>query len=240
MRIAICDDEPLALAEYQRRLTAIFEEKEIAAHIMPFQRVPELLFALEDQDSEIDLLFLDINMPEKNGIQVAHWIREQNLDCEIVFLTVSREHLLQAFDVQAFHYVIKDVTPEAKLAEICVRAAQRIIERKREVITVTCAGERRVIPIRTIRYFEVQNYIIIVHYDEESFEFYSTLGKIENSLTGRGFVRTHRSYLVNLAHIHRVMRQELELSNGEKVPVGRKYLEDVRALVQQPQKEAVK
>ena len=232
MKVAICDDNLKCLEEYREKLTVIFEKNKIAATITPFQTCKELMFAMEGENTKVDVIFLDINMPFMDGMELAQWIRLREIGCEIIFLTVSQEHMLQAFDVAAFHYVIKDVTGMEKLDEICQRVAVKIGKQKQEFINVSCAGESRRISVRDIMYFEVQNYIIIVHYNDEKFEFYSTLGKLENTLGGYGFVRTHRSYLVNLNHVHAVMRQELELENGEKVPVGRKYTEDIRKLVQ--------
>ena len=233
MKVAICDDNLKCLDEYRGKLTAIFEENKIAATVMSYQTCKELMFAMEGDSTKADVIFLDINMPFMNGMEVAHWLRVREISCEIVFLTVSQTHMLDAFDVSAFHYVIKDVTPPEKLEEICVRAAGKVGKQKQEFITVACAGESRRISIRDILYFEVQNYIIIVHYGDEKFEFYSTLGKLENTLGGHGFVRTHRSYLVNLDHIHALMRQELELENGSKIPVGRKYAEEIKKMLQE-------
>lgn len=234
LRLAICDDEPDCLRQYRGLLERVFEDNGISVLISLFSNCKELMFAMEDDAESIDLVFLDINMPEMNGIEMARWIRDKQFHCEIVFLTVSQEHMLQAFDVGAFHYIVKDVTPKKKMEEICIKAANAVSRSKSEVITVSCAGESRVIQVQDILYFEVRNYIIIVHYSgSESFEFYSTLGKIENNLTGRGFVRSHRSFLVNTRHIQSILRQELKLSNGATIPVGRKYSEELRRHVQQ-------
>ena len=69
-----------------------------------------------------------------------------------------------------------------------------------------------------------------VYYDNTSFEFYSTFGKIENMLYDHGFLRTHRSYIVSVDKIARINigMKEIELSNGEKVPIGRVYLKAVK------------
>ena len=232
MRIAICDDEKQALTKYREVLTNILIKHKIAAKIDLFSNADSLLFALGDSDNPIDIVFLDINMPIINGVELAHLIREKCIPCEIIFLTVSQEHMLNAFDVGAFHYIVKDITPPEKLEEICVQVAEKVSNEKQEVISVSCAGENKIILIQDILYFEVKNYIIIVHYGNTSFEFYSTMGKIENNLIRHGFARIHRSYLVNLSHVRSVVRQELELSDGTIIPIGRKYLSDLREQMQ--------
>lgn len=238
MKVAICDDNAEFLREYKRVLATIIEKHDIPAEIELFQHGRELMFAMEDEENPVDLVFLDIGMPEIDGIELAHWIRKKGINCEIIFLTASQSHMLNAFDVGAFHYIVKNQTSPEKLESICMRAFDKIGKSMAEVITVSCAGETRRIPLQEIRYFEVQNYIILVHYGENAFEFYSTLGKIENTLLGKGFARTHRSYLVNLAHVRTLMRQELELSDGTRVPVGRKYAEELKKLSQNAQTQS--
>lgn len=231
MRFAICDDDRSCLMEYGGLLQSILNKHNLAVSIECYDNYKALMFELEGEEG-IDVLFLDINMPDVNGIEVASQIRQRQLDCEIIFLTVSRSHMLSAFDYGAFHYIIKGDTSKDKLEEICLKVAERVTRRKQESITVSCAGETHVIPLEEIKYFEVCNSVIIVHYNDTYFEFYSTMGKIENNLLGRGFVRSHRSYLVNLSHVRTMIRQTLELSGGIEIPVGRKYADDVRALVQ--------
>ena len=232
LKLAICDDEHSSLLEYRSMLELIFKKHDINVQIELFYNCKELMFAMEDEKDEIDLVFLDINMPEMNGIEMAHWIRENQFRCDIIFLTASQIHMFDAFDVGALHYIVKGITKAEKIEEICLKAADIISKRKNEFVTVTCAGESRVVSVPNILYFEVQNYIIVIHYENESFEFYSTLGKIENALAGRGFVRAHRSYLVNVGHIKSLSRQEMLLTNGESIPVGRKYVEEIRQYIQ--------
>ena len=74
-----------------------------------------------------------------------------------------------------------------------------------------------------INYFEVQNRIITVHYESGSFEFYSTMSKIEESLFGKGFVRIHRAYLVARRYIQTITSGEVKLLNGVSLPVGGRY-----------------
>jgi len=232
LKLAICDDDRSSLLEHRSMLELIFKKNDIKVQIELFYNCKELAFALEDEEDKIDLVFLDINMPEMSGVEMAHWIREKNCRCDIIFLTASQSHMLDAFDVGALHYIVKNLTPYEKIEEICLKAAALISKRKNEVITVTCAGESRVVSVPNVLYFEVQNYVIVIHYENERFEFYSTLGKIENSLIGRGFVRVHRSYLVNVAHIKALYRQEVTLSNGASIPVGRKFVEEIRQYIQ--------
>ena len=87
----------------------------------------------------------------------------------------------------------------------------------------TGIGEYRNIAINDIKYFEVRGKIITVYYGSKSFEFISTIGKLENLLFAKGFLRVHRSFLVSLQHIKNFTYEEITLIDNTEIPVGRKY-----------------
>ena len=93
---------------------------------------------------------------------------------------------------------------------------------------LSCAGEQRKIIISHIYYFEVFNRIVKVHYRDGTFEFYSTLSKLEDSLARRGFVRVHRAYLVSERFISKINRREIALTDGTKIPIGGKYVNNIQ------------
>ena len=91
------------------------------------------------------------------------------------------------------------------------------------------AGEFRNIEIRKIRYFMVVKRIVTVFYgDDEEFSFYTSIGKIETRLQDYGFIRLHRSYLVSMSHIRTISFKEVEMDNGDILPVGRSYYADLK------------
>ena len=100
--------------------------------------------------------------------------------------------------------------------------------REEEILTLTCAGETRSIPLNNIHYFEVVQRIITVHYGGETFEFYSTMGKLENLLTKKGFARIHRAYIAALRHIASMKNNEVVMRDGTRLPVGRTYSKSLR------------
>ncbi|MGI6737565.1 MAG: LytR/AlgR family response regulator transcription factor [Anaerovoracaceae bacterium] len=145
---------------------------------------------------------------------------------------MDQSRVFDSFDVQPFHYIIKNTTGWDKFEDILLRAKQRADDRSREMIALSCAGENRSIPLDSILYFEVVQRIIAVHYDEEVFEFYSTIGKLENLLCRKGFLRVHRAYLVSRAHIAAAKSTELKMDNGDLIPIGRTYARTVKETLQ--------
>jgi len=229
LKIAICDDNPNALIKYSEQLNMIAEKSAIDIHISTYSSGKEILFDWEDEKRKADVLYLDINMDEINGIETAIRLRKMECNCEIIFLTASQSHMLEAFDVGAFHYVIKDYISESKFQEIFLRVAEKLEQKKKEYITFSCAGENRNIWIDTIRYFKVDVRVITVYFgNNESFEFYSTIGKVENALCARGFVRIYRSVLINIAYVKSAVPTEVVMMDGTRLPVGRSYWKELK------------
>ena len=124
---------------------------------------------------------------------------------------------------------MKNDTPSEKFEEILIRLADKIEQKRKEYITFSCAGENRNILIESIRYFQVDVRVITVYYNSgESFEFYSTMGKIENALCSKGFIRIYRSILVNTSYIQSATPNEAVMMDGTRLPVGRSYWKDLK------------
>lgn len=229
MIVAICDENEQECLQYSKIIMELAKKNNLHMQLQTYTSVKELQFELEGDEALPELLFLDVFLPGMQGVETARALREENVDCEMIFLTRSKDYVFDAFDVNAFHYIVKDETPIEKIEEIFLKAAKKVKRKNQEVITVACAGESRIIPVADIRYFEVKNYILTVYYgQEESFDFYSTLGKIENSLLGRNMVRIHRSFLVSIYAMREITRREVVLKTGEKLPVSRNYWNNLK------------
>lgn len=221
MKIAICDDCAEYVDQCADLLKSLAQKHQIDITIHTYSTGAQLLFAQEDTNVQADLIFLDINMPGINGVATAQQLRKMKIKCEIVFFTHSTTNMLDAFDVDALHYVVKEQTTVQKIEEIFLRAADRILQKNQEAIVFNCAGESRSVQVDQILYFESIRHIITVHYGTETFDFYSTLGKIEELLFNKGFVRIHRSYLASIRHVVSVANYSVKFDNGEELPVGK-------------------
>ena len=221
MKIAICDDNPQYVQQHTKKINAMAQRHGLAITIDQYANGEQLLFAQEDAATRADIIFLDIRMPGRDGVNVAHALREMKQDGEIIFFTHSTDNMLDAFDVDALHYIVKEQTSDEKIEEIFLRAIHRAEQKHQETIVLTCAGESRSVPVSQILYFESIRHVIHVHYASEIFEFYSTLGKLEELLFGHGFVRIHRSFLVSLRHAASLASYTLTLTNGEQLPVAK-------------------
>lgn len=229
LKVAICDDDLSSLQRYSERLESIANEIGVAINISKYANGKELLFDWEDEERRAEVLYLDVRMKGIDGIETAKQLRRMGCMCEIVFLTNSTEHMLDAFDVEAFHYIVKKQTDDSKFDEIFKRLCEKLEHRKKEYITFSCAGENRNILIDSIRYFQVEVRVITVYYgNNEFFEFYSTIGKVENALCAKGFIRIYRSVLINTAYVKSATPTEVIMLDGTVLPVGRSYWRDLK------------
>lgn len=223
MRVILCDDNSVELSKLQDMVKKVDEAGDFQIELESYESADQMLFQLEDKLKFIDVLLIDINMPGLNGMEAAARLRKKGYVGEIVFTTVSKEHMLGAFDVRAFNYIVKGETPLEKIYRVLKEVFSTASEKSKEYMLFTGVGEYRNVAVTDIKYFEVRGKIITVYYGNQSFEFLSTIGKMENLLFPKGFMRVHRSFLVSIPHIKDFSYDELTLIDNVKIPIGRKY-----------------
>lgn len=227
MHILICDDDKQYAMRCRERLMLLAEKHKMIVRIDIVDSGENLLFFKDTKFASADLIYLDWHMQKQTGMEVARELRKKGLMADIVFYTIDDSHAIDGYDVEALHYIVKERTTDEKFEEIFLKAAERSRQRHEEVLLLSCGGEHRNIALKNVLYFEVKNRIVTVHYleDEEilTFEFYSTLSKIEESLHGEGFLRIHGSYLVAERYIQKKNTQQVVMSSGEILPVGKTY-----------------
>ena len=230
MHVVICDENESVTEHIAQKLTEICRNRDTDLEVQVFHSLNALFFQMEDDIQDVDLMILEMDYTDDmTGVDVALRLRIMGYEKEIIFASHDKEQVFDSFDANPFHYIVKDETGEDKVDDILERVITKLEAGRREIISLTCAGERRNIPLRDIRYFEVDKRIIRVHYQEkEQFEFYSTIGKLENLLLGKGFVRVHRAFLVSLHHVAQLTAAELVMDTGDRIPLGRTYSKAVR------------
>lgn len=230
MKFYICDDNKQELERYKGKLMRLAAQYNINLNVTAFESGREMLFQLEDEVDIVDAIFLDINMPNLNGIEVAKKLQELGFTGELIFLTVSEQHFRSAFDVGAFNYIIKDEDDNDRFELIFLRAVRVIEDKSKEYIVLVSAGRHKKIDIRSIQYFEVIRKVVTVYYDEdETFDFSSTIKRVEHELIGKGFIRINKSTIVNVRAVKTFGFADIELHNGKRLAVGRTYSSDVSA-----------
>lgn len=223
MNIAICDDESRIREGIHRLLKEAFPETEIRE----FPTGKALLLAVNEQYGP-DIVLLDIAMEGMDGMETARKLRELS-DTLLIFVTGVKEQVFQAFDVGAFHYLLKPVEKE-KLLSVMERAMAEVEKTKARpkfMLIKVQDGYRR-LNTSEILYAESEGRKVILHTKKEKLEFYEKMDDLEKRL-GEGFYRCHRSYLVSLSQIRGYDSTSISLSNGEQIYLAkRKYGEFVQ------------
>jgi two-component system response regulator LytT len=228
IRVIICDDNKSILDLYSSILNDTARAAGIETKIVCMESGEQLLFNLSDEPNSADIIYLDILMARMNGIETARKLREIGCMAEIIFLTSSSEYVFQGFDSNPFYYIVKDEMPTKKFKDIFLRAIASARLRADRFITISFGGNTMKLALDKIRYFEVQNRLVTVHTLDNDVSFYSTLEDVEKMLDGKGFVRIHRSYLVNCYYIQRITRTQVYLTKGTELPVSTKYAASVQ------------
>ena len=161
MNCIIVDDEPLA----REAMKLLIEESDNLQLIGSFNSAATASDFMEQQG--VDLVFLDIQMPGMDGMETAKVLRQDNEDMILIFVTAAEEYVFQAFDVGAFHYLVKPFSDE-KLKEVVTKAVHNIkrssrLEKDEKYIMVQTAGSHIKIFLRDIVYAEVYNRKVIIH-----------------------------------------------------------------------------
>lgn len=177
--------------------------------------------ALLEVKKQFDLVFLDIQMEGMNGMDTARAIRELQPDTVLIFVTGSKEYVFEAFDVSAFHYLLKPLE-ETKFMEVLKRAIGesrkcRAEKQKRLFIRT----KNLTIDQKDILYIESRGKKVDIHTRKETFSIYGAMSELETQL-GESFYRCHRGYLVNMAYITEYGADSITLTGGARVYLTKK------------------
>ena len=241
-KIAICDDEKEILKIISEKIKSVFQQKDIQATYYEINDSRVLMELLKKEN--MDVLFLDIDMPYLNGMDIAGYINEQGLHTILVFVTSHDALVYQTFAYRPFGFIRKSYIEE-EIDELIERIEKEFIDRKQELILAKGTEIVRIL-INDIVYIESEgNYLniyIYKNYPEQLametkecksyvIKYRETMTNMEKELVHKGFIRCHKGYLVNGNYIEKFKSSEIEINYKEEtklIPVGRSYEKDVR------------
>lgn len=234
IKALIIDDEPLARTIIKEYLQGHPSVRLMAECSDGFEGVKAI------QQYQPDLIFLDIQMPKINGFEMLELVEDTPA---VIFTTAFDEYALKAFETHAVDYLLKPFSKERfdkaveKFSDHALAKQQKSNTGKllqsitettaaSERIVVKTGGKIRIIPVSSITYLEAADDYVKIHIQGESFLKNKTMGFFEQTLPPGQFVRTHRSYIINVQHITRIDPYEKEshlavLRSGDKIPVSK-------------------
>ncbi len=234
MKAIIIDDEPLARLIVQEYLQSHAGIEVVQECNDGFEGVKAI------QQHKPDLIFLDIQMPKINGFEMLELVEQPPA---VIFTTAFDEYAIKAFETHAVDYLLKPFSKQRfdKAIEkyshqnnllMQQTATQNLLQTttdmpgQAERIVVKTAGKIKIIPIADIQYMEAADDYVKIYTKEGAFLKSKTMSYFENALPVQQFVRTHRSYMVNVQEITRIDPYEKEahlaiLKSGNQVPVSK-------------------
>lgn len=223
--IALCDDEPAEL-EKTEKLLSDYEKKYPGSELMTrsFENADELLCLIKEENYTPDLIFMDIYMPDKEsnsyplGIEAAKELRNMNYRGKIVFLTTSKDHALEAFDVNALQYIVKPVSEE-KLFLTLNSLLKDIEEERKKHVLLRIEGKLVRVALNDIVYCEAQGKKQSLYLSDGTqcilrmtmTELYEQLSQYQE------FARIGAAFIVNLGYIRTLNAKEICMDNGRKI-----------------------
>lgn len=223
MNIAICDDE----VRGRERIRTLLEKEFPQAQICEYDSGMKLIESIE-KGCQPDVVLLDIAMEGMDGMETARRLRKLS-DAILIFVTGVKEQVFEAFDVGAFHYLMKPIDPD-KMTDVLKRAAQEVEKRQTapKYLLVKVEGSHRRIPVKDILYVENSGRKVILHMKAECLEYYERMNHLQEVL-GEGFYRCHRGYLVALSAISGYDHESITVGQGDKIYLAKqKYSEFVK------------
>ncbi len=225
MKIAVCDDDKKDIARLKKLIEAYDAYNNVGFSILEYESGSELLRDFSNGDY-VDIIFLDINMDDIDGLSVAKKIREEMDDVPIVLVTAFMNYALEGYKVRASRFLIKDDLD--KTFTECMDDICGEIRRKSKVITFSCVeGEMR-LKASDIILVETSGHKNLIKLKKMTYQIYKKLDDLEEMLKSYGFLRTHNSYLVNMAHIRGINSYLLTLDDGRQLPVPKARYKQVR------------
>lgn len=227
INIAVCDDNPVFLNE----ITRLIEENFIEEHtISKFDNSQALISRIEDYSDEcIDIILTDIEMPSLNGLTMAKELKQLYPRLQFIFVTNYTEYIEEAFSVEPVFYILKPVDPQ-KLSEALNKAILKINAENRNTFNITTKNKVLRIRFDEIKFVESYRRTIIIHELRQNTELVMKLDEFCKQVPDF-FIRTHKSYLVNMNMIRNISNNRIELFTGETVPVAKAKYHEIKTAI---------
>lgn len=218
--VAVCDDEPYFLIHLRKSVEHYFSIQSQDIKIFEFDNGEALL----SKGQDFDLILMDFKLPGKNGMEVIEQLRREKNKCQVIFITSYQEYALQAFHVDAVHYLLKPLSDE-KLYEALERSMERMGKYDSKTLAITKGVCTEVVFLKDILYCEVLDHRLYIHTKSMTYDYLGTLEKLQKQLDSR-FFRCHKSYIVNMNQIVSRQGDTATVAGGGQVLISRRRQQD--------------
>lgn len=234
LNIAICDDDIQTTGKMDMLIQKIAKQNYYLSEIKVFWDGKSLVDAVKEGQS-FDIIYLDIEMDKVDGISAAKEIRVYDKNVRIIYVTSHENYVMESFSVHPFQYLVKPVSE--KQMEDCFKSVCEDISSEDFYFRYSFQRANHKIPIHNILYFESNKRKVSIITENDTFEFYGKLNKVEKSLKKCKipFLRVHQSYLANYKHIEMLSYDLIVMDNGKEISISedrRKMISEQYCLVE--------
>lgn len=232
LKIGICDDEVTMITTLTNYLERYQFAHNIDFEISTFTSSSQLLKCYNNTPGVFHILFLDVEMPEINGLELANTIRKlPDRNVHIIFVSSYPKYMKDSFNVQAFQYLTKPVEERAFEQEM-QRIIKDITDSMSTKLVIPTATEDELIFLDELLYIKSTNSkkkLLDFILKDRTISSFGTIAEYEKKLTNSGFISPSQGYLVHLQHLHFIRKKELVLCNNEKIPLSRRKEAQIRS-----------
>jgi DNA-binding LytR/AlgR family response regulator len=227
---ALCEDNQSSLRYIEKQLTSLFELHGFPVSLDTYGSGVSLLAKLEKGERSYNAVFVDIEMPAMNGIDLCRKLRELSKDVYIIFVSNREEFVFKTFEVKPFRFIRKNHWSED--APPMVNDLINELRQNEELLVPVAELHSDVIhslDVGHIIYIEVfSRYCHIVSETKKEFDIQYKLKDMYELLKDYGFLQPHRSFIVNYRYIYRIEKDSVLLTNKKELPLSRSFREQFR------------
>lgn len=227
LKIAVCDDEESSVSLSETYTRQCLEACSAAGEVTCYTRSQNLLCDITEDGFHYDLILLDIEMPETDGMELAEKIKPFLPDVKIIFITSHLEYAIDAYELSIFRYVPKNDI-EKRLTAAITDAVRLLLIEEGEFYTIKNGSSMEKIPYHEIYYIMKDGKNSVFHTSRGISKVRKSLQQVYDELAAEEFIFTDRGCIANMVHIMQFKKQSLVLKNQEELPVSRSHVQEVR------------
>lgn len=234
IRVGLCDDDKILMEKMKLFVQDCYAQNQIFAKAECFRKGQELLYELED-GAQFDILLLDIEMPQMDGMELASKVKEFLPNVCIIFITSHMEYVLDAYELSVFRYIPKNDF-QKRLTHALLDAAAMTEVQLRESYVIQNQNRLERIPLKHLAYIvhEGKNAVLVTNLTDKAsgkeirYKVRKTLQQVYEELNEKEFLFIDRGCIVNLSQIMSIKEESCILKDGTYLPVSQSRMQGLK------------
>ena len=229
INIAICDDSREEIKIISSLVSKKIEGLNLDFKITSFNDGRDLIEHMNSAKQNFDIIFLDIYMKTSQGIEIAREIRAFDKSCKIIFITYSQDYAIDSYEVRAINYILKPIN-EDKFNDAVNMAIEELDKENKQIFVTNKKGSYRIL-YKDILYAESKARIVNIYLkSQEIITFYSKLEDFFKKLQDERYLKSHKSFIVNMDYILKIENNCIYIINNINIPISTGNMGEIRGM----------